>query len=91
MIRKLADAIRDAADELSGDIVHKSRPTPKVKAPRRRPSFKNKSQRSDYMKNYMQDYRGDKGKDYQKKPQALKDFQREQREKVKEKFNLKKD
>jgi hypothetical protein len=36
----------------------------------------NKTNRSDYMKNYMKDYR-ENGKDYQKMPDAIKQKRRE--------------
>jgi hypothetical protein len=73
-----------------GEVVKKFIPTPKQKPPRRRPGIKNKSNRSDYMKEYMTDYRKEQGKDFQKTPDAVKKFRAEQRKRLKEKFNLKK-
>jgi len=75
--------------ELAGDVVFKAKPAPQVKAPRRRPSVQNKTQRSDYMKEYMTDYRKEKGKDYQKIPDKIKRLRREQKKRLKEKLNLK--
>lgn len=63
-----------------GDVVKKFIPSPKVKPPRRTPSLKNKSNRSDYMKLYMRDYR-EEGKDYQKLPEKVKEYRREQKKK----------
>jgi hypothetical protein len=39
------------------------------------------------MKDYMQDYR-EEGKDYQKKPDAIKELKRKQRERLKKKFKI---
>lgn len=41
------------------------------------------------MKNYMETYRKEKGKDYQKVPDVIKDQRREQKKRLEEKFNLK--
>lgn len=73
-----------------GDVVKKFFPAPKQKPPRRRPGIKNKSNRSDYMKEYMTDYRKEQGKDFQKTPDSVKRFRAEQRKRLKEKLNLKK-
>ena len=73
-----------------GDVVKKYFPAPEQKPPRRRPGIKNKSNRSDYMRQYMTDYRKEQGKDFQKAPDSVKKFRAEQRKRLKEKFNLKK-
>ena len=70
------------------DIKKKFRAAPKLKPPRRKPSIQNESDQHGYMKDYMQEYRGE-GKDYQKTPDKLKKFRSEQRKKIKEKFDLK--
>ena len=64
--------------------------SPKIKPPRRKPSVTNESAQGDYMKNYMQDYRKEQGKDYQKVPSEVKKFRAEQRKRLKEKLHLKK-
>lgn len=76
--------------EPEGDVVKKFFPAPKQKPPRRRPGVKNKSNRSDYMKEYMSDYRKEQGKDFQKTPSTVKKFRAEQKKRLKEKFKLKK-
>jgi hypothetical protein len=68
-----------------GDIVKKYNPIPKIKPKRRSPSFKNKSNRSDYSQKYMQEYR-EEGKDYQKVPDKIKKFRKEQQKRLKEKL-----
>lgn len=70
-----------------GDIVIKFRESPKIKPPRRNPSTKNKSNRTDYMKTYMKEYR-EEGKDYQKMPEKAKEMKREYLKKLKEKKAL---
>ena len=75
--------IRDIVALLpEGEVTFKFREQPKIKPPRRRPSIKNKSQRSDYMKEYMHEYRGEKGKDYQKMPDKVKKWRRRQRKQM---------
>jgi hypothetical protein len=74
---------------LEGEVTKKYHATPEIKPPRRKPSVKNKSNRSDYMKNYMDDYRKEQGKDYQKAPDSIKKQRLEQRKRLKDKFNLK--
>ena len=64
--------------------------SPNIKPPRRKPSVMNESAQSDYMKNYMQDYRKEQGKDYQKVPPSVKKYRAEQRKRLKEKLHLKK-
>lgn len=84
----IANKIRELAVNLEGDIVKKFRVSPSLKPPRRRPSIHNKTNRSDYSRNYMRKYR-EEGKDYQKIPDAVKKFRAEQRKHFKEHFNLK--
>jgi hypothetical protein len=78
-----------SAVEPEGEVVKKFLPTPKQKPPRRKPGVKNKSNRTDYMQQYMTEYRKDQGKDYQKIPDAVKKYRAEQRKRLKEKFKLK--
>jgi len=79
MILSISEKLRDlAATGPGGEIVKKFLKQPKIKPPRRQPSVKNKSDRSDYMKEFMTEYR-EEGKDYQKKPEKLKKFRREQK------------
>jgi hypothetical protein len=81
----LSDLLRDVAAFLAdGEIKTKYRPNPKIKPPRRKSPVKNKSNRKDYSTKYMQEYRGEKGKDYQKKPKNLKDLRRKQKKCLKE-------
>lgn len=72
-----------------GDVVHKFKPEPLAKPPRRDLAINNKSQRSDYMKDYMEGYRKDDGKDYQVKPDSIKELRKKQRQRLKKRFNLK--
>ena len=71
---------RFAKDVPEGDVTKKFRAQPKVKPPRRKPSVQNESSRSDYMKVYMEDYRGEEGKDYQKMPDKIKELRKKQKE-----------
>lgn len=77
-------------DLVAGDVVKKYVAPPKQKPPRRRPTIKNKTNKSDYMKNYMHNYRKEEGKDYQKVPDSVKKHRAEQRRRLKEKLNLSK-
>jgi hypothetical protein len=83
------DLIRILAAETDPDMTVKfcPAPKPKVKPERRQKNFENKSNRSDYSKEYMKEYR-EEGKDYQKKPDAVKELRRKQKESLKEKFDL---
>ena len=87
-MKTIANLIRGisvrAVAEAEGDPVKKFIPMPKKKPPRRKSLIKNKSNRSDYMKNYMEEYRGDT-----KKPDNAKELQKEQQKRLKEKFNIK--
>jgi len=71
-LRKISDILPE------GDVVKKFHKKPEIKPPRRKPSVKNKSNREDYMKNYIKEYRED-GKDYQKIPDNVKKLRREQK------------
>ena len=88
--KPLADAIRAVATmaDPEGDVTpSKFRVDPKIKPPRRKPSVVNKSQRSDYMKKYIKDYR-EEGKDYQKIPEKIKELRKKQRTEIKKKFDI---
>ncbi len=88
MLKNVADNLREVAaflDAPEGDVQKKFYTAPKIKPPRREPSVVNKTNRSDYMKNYMKDYR-ENGKDYQKMPDAIKQKRREFRQRQKEKL-----
>lgn len=87
MYDTLAGFIRQIFAELSGDVVKKYRPTPKIKPPRRKPSVTNKTDRSDYMKDYIKKYR-EEGKDYQKVPDKIKEFRKKHRKKKRVEVNL---
>jgi hypothetical protein len=85
MLKSVASNIKNIAiamDIPEGDITKKYYVEPKSKPPRRNPSVDNKSNRSDYSKNYMKDYR-EQGKDYQKVPDKVKEYRRNQRKKFK--------
>lgn len=69
------------------EVIKKFIKIPKIKPPRRKPSIKNKSHRTDYSKNYMHEYRQE-GKDYQKKPDNAKELRKKQKESLKEKFGI---
>jgi len=87
MLKSVAQHLRDLAASMGlpeGDVKQKFYPDPKIKPPRRKPSTVNQSNRSDYSKNYMQDYRSE-GKDYQKMTDSMKDLLRRQRKRLKEK------
>jgi len=65
MYRSISELIKNliaSMNENEGEITVKLKPVPKIKPPRRNPSVKNKSNRTDYMKNYMKEYR-ENGKD----------------------------
>jgi hypothetical protein len=83
-----ADIIRHVMADM--DIKKRFLKLPDKNPPRRKPSVMNESSHSDYMKNYMQDYRKEEGKDYQKVPPSVKKYRAEQRKRLKEKFCLKK-
>lgn len=72
-------------DSEGKDVKMKFYPEPKIKPPRRKPSVTNKTNAPEYMSQYMKEYRGE-GKDYQKIPDATKQYRRDQRKKLKEKL-----
>ena len=87
MLQKISNILYELVaflDEGDGEIVKKFNPEPTVKPRRRNPSFKNKSNKSDYFKNYMKEYRSE-GKDYQKSTDRIKEYRREQKKKIEEK------
>lgn len=65
-----------------GDIKVDYKAQPRIKPPRRKRRVQNETGRMDTPKNDMQDYR-DKGKDYQKQPEILKELHRKQKEHLK--------
>jgi hypothetical protein len=88
MLNTIHNTLRILALEMSepeGEVKTKLRATPKVKPPRRNPDVENKSNRSDYMKNYMTKYR-EEGKSYQKMPDKLKEYRRKQRKRLRDKY-----
>ena len=85
----IAGMVRVLAFDLDGDVKPRFLPSPGDKPKRRQHSIQNVSQRSDYMQQYMRKYRGEDGKDYQRKPKSLKDLLRKQRKRLKKRFNLK--
>ena len=88
-MRTISEIVRNIGAGLEGDVIVKFQPAPEIKPPRRTSPVKNKSNRTDYSQKYMQEYRKEKGKDYQKIPESVKEFRRLQREKLKDKFNIK--
>ena len=85
----ISEIIRRLAMEMpEGDVVKVIHEETDVKAPRKEKSFTNKSNRSDYSKNYMREYRED-GKDYQKLPEKIKELHKKQkRERQKKSDNV---
>lgn len=78
------EIIRRFAMEMSeGEVVKKFKAQPKEKPPRRRPSVQNISNRTDYMKNYMEKYRKEDGKDYQKIPKLIRELRKKQKKQKK--------
>lgn len=85
MYRSISELIRNlVADVSEGDIIVKLNPVPKIKPSRKKPSFQNKSNRTDFPKNYMRKYR-EEGKDYQKIPEVIKKLRKKQRKKKEKK------
>ena len=64
MLTPIAVLLKDLVAALEGDVTHKVYTEPISKPPRRKPSVTNKSNREDYMKEYMTKYRKEDGKDY---------------------------
>jgi hypothetical protein len=89
-MKTIADLIRDIviATLPEGEIKVKFRARPKVKPPRRKSPVQNESSKPEYMRDYMKERRQD-GDDYQKKPDKIKELRKEQKKKIKEKFDLK--
>jgi hypothetical protein len=87
MYRSVSESILEIVSFLDpeGEVVKKFNPTPKIKPKRRRPSFKNKSNRSDYFQQYMKEYR-ENGNDYQKIPDKIKEYRRNQKKDLEERF-----
>jgi hypothetical protein len=85
MFLTISNIIKSFLPDLNdgGDIRKKFYTEPKIKPPRRNPSTMNKSDAPGYMKDYMKEYRGD-GKDYQKMPDKVKQYRREQRKKFRD-------
>jgi len=74
----LADVLRMiAAKSDSPEIIKKFRAAPGVKPARRRPSFQNKSNRSDYQRDYKRQ-RQEEGGGYKKVPDKVKQWRRDQ-------------
>lgn len=90
MIYSIYERIRRFAKEISeGEVVVKFKAQPKIKPPRRKSPTQNESNRTDYMKIYMEEYRGEEGKDYQKMPDKIKELRKKQRKERKKKGNIK--
>jgi len=70
-----------------GDTKQNIVPVSKFKPPRL-DATKTKSRKTDYFKNYMTERR-DQGKDYQKMPDKVKQFRRDQKKKFKNKLEEK--
>ena len=85
-IKKIAALMIDAPE---GDVVKKVFKVPLIKPPRQKGPTENKTNRTDFSKNYMREYR-QQGKDYQKAPSKVKEFRRKQRKEFKEHLRLKK-
>lgn len=84
MLCSIHECLQKFAQDLAeGDVVVKFKAMPKVKPPRRNNPVQNESNRSDYMQIYMRDYR-EEGKDYQKKPDNMKEFKKKHKRKKKE-------
>ena len=77
-----ADLLRIIATKTDPDVVVKKfRPAPGAKPARRRPTFQNLSDRSTYHRDYKRRQR-EEGKDYQKVPEDVKTWRREQRKRL---------
>ena len=89
MKKSIADTIRDivVATLPDGEVKVKFRAKPKIKPPRRKSPIQNESNKPEYMRDYMKDRRQD-GEDYQKVPDKVKEFRRNQKKKLKEKLDL---
>jgi hypothetical protein len=85
-MRAITDLIRDLvlATRPDGEIKKKFIPPPEIKPPRRKSPITNESSKPEYAREYMKEYRED-GKDYQKIPDSVKKFRKEQKKRLKEK------
>jgi len=86
-MQSISNYLKLICSALEGEVIVKFKPAPKFKPPRRNPPVKNKSNRQDYSKEYMKEYR-EEGKDYQKKPEAIKELKRKQKEQLEKKFKI---
>lgn len=81
----LADIIRMIAAKADDDtITMPFRPEPESKPARRQPSFQNKSQHKNYQRDYKRKQK-ENGGGYQKVPDKVKEWRREQRKTLKDK------
>jgi hypothetical protein len=85
-LRSIIALIIDAPE---GDVVKKIFKVPLIKPTRQKGPTENKTNRTDFSKNYMRKYR-EEGRDYQKSTDKVKEFRRKQRKKFKEHLKLKK-
>ena len=90
MRKPLADIIRDVvvATLPEGEVKFKFRAKPDLRGPRRVSPIKNKSSKPEYFSDTMQERR-DNGQDCQKGTEHSKKLKREQKKRLKEKFDLK--
>jgi len=82
-MRSISEFIREIVSTFpssDGEVIKKFWKSPEIKPPRRGSPVHNKSNRDDYMKNYMKEYRED-GKDYIKLPERTKEKNRERKKK----------
>ena len=94
MLKSVTSPLRNVIAALiieapEGDVVKKVFKVPLVKPTRQKGPTENKTNRTDFSKNYMREYR-QQGKDYQKSTDKVKEFRRKQRKKFKEHLKLKK-
>lgn len=83
MLIHLADVLRLIAVKADdSEVVKKFRPEPGIKPARRKPSFQSKSNQSHYQRDYKREQQ-EQGKGYQKVPDEVKKWRREQRKKLK--------
>jgi len=89
VLKPISNLLRDLvlATRPDGEVKKKPIPMPKIKPPRRNPAIKNVSSKPEYSREYMKEYR-EEGKDYQKVPEEVSRFRREQKKRLKEKQGL---
>jgi len=89
MRKPISNLIRDLvlATKPDGEIKKIHHPSPDVKPPRRQSPIKNVTSKPEYAREYMEEYR-ENGKDYQKVPDEVRKFRREQKKRLKEKLKL---